>query len=390
MLGLFVQLVEFFCRLWLVNVPTYLITAVPEVVTVVTYLYSYVLIQNVAFCWAFLVNACIAVACKVAAILPFDDGSSIMTFFASFYLVYSSVRVATYFGTYTAKCAIACLQNFSGIERAFSIDNDSMRKIFHIFFTTLLLLELALISADAMCSTWVTPSLHWLTCRNSGLQLLSQDHASNRRLLFCLLAVVVYMSWQALLHQLPRWDRALANAASSVKFAFQLSLGLLVIFTTLAAGTLFIHIPSGLYIHYDYFRVLTLTGWTLWLYSFAPYLFQSTGASWLKSANVKSLKRLALCLCITQCVMVLLYSSYRSLEIGLIAAQLEFVVASFCVPSFCIVLTMLVKTLFQVFTIPPTFLAVSRPHLIDTRLVCRSGCRWRRWAALRSWLWPCT
>lgn len=346
MLRVFSQLIEFFSRLWLVNVPTYVVTEIPEVSVCVTYLLSYILVQNVGFLWAFLVNASFAVACQVASFLPFQDGMDTHKLVGSFYLVYSSVRVITYFAATMGRFAIFCLQNFSGIEKLLLLERDYVVKFYHIFFGMIFALELALIGSDVCCASWFP--MRSTVCHPQGLLLLTQRHPANRRLLYCLVAAVVMSLWQCVMHQFPRWNKSMSDVPSGVRVFFQVLIASLSMSTTISLLFLFVPVAPSLVIVHDLVMCVLLLGWTLMLYLFVPLLIASSGDEWIRHTSTKSLKRLFLILCMSQGFFIVAYVTYRTFNSGFISGQLEFVVACFCLPSFWVILAMLAKSLSQV------------------------------------------
>lgn len=346
MLAIFSQLTEFFSRLWLVNVPTYVLVQIPEVSVCATYIMSYVLVQNVGFCWAFLVNASFAIACHVATFLPFQDGMDSYKLVGSFYVVYASVRVITYFASTTGKMAIFCLQNFSGVEKILLMDRIHFFKCYHTLFGVLLILETALVIADPVCLDLLP--LGSQVCTYTGLWLITQSRPAYRRLLYGLLSAVVISLWQCVMHQFPKWSRSLSRTSTTAKLSFQVWNAGLAISTVVAVIFLFITMPPGLSYVHDISMCFLLLGWTLSLFRFMPWLVTTSGVDWVNNLSIKSLKRLLLILCMSQGFFVMSYAAYRSLSVGFIGSQLEFVVACFTLPSFWIILIMVVKGISQV------------------------------------------
>jgi hypothetical protein len=344
----FSQLTEFFSRLWLVNVPTYVVTQIPEVNVCVTYMFSYVLVQNVGFLWAFLVNASFAVACQVAAFLPFQAGMDTYTLVGSFYLVYSSVRVITHFAAATGRCAIFCLQNFAGIEKILLIERVHAVKFYHVVFSSIFLMELTLLSSEFFCAKWFPISAY--TCHDRGmLRLLTQRFPHNRRLLYCLLSAVVMSLWQCVMHQFPRWNKSITHTSRRVRIFFRVFIAVLSL-STLVSLTLLVvtRVHPSVVVVLDHVMCMLLFGWTLMLYLLVPLLVAASGEEWINNTSPKSLKRLCLILCMSQGFFIIAYTLYRSFDIGLIKGQLEFVVACFCLPSFWIILFMVGRGVTQV------------------------------------------
>ena len=343
MFGVFSQLIEFFSRLWLVNVPTYVITHIPESRVCVTYLLSYILVQNVGFLWAFLVNASFAVACQVAAFLPFQDPVSTLNLVTYFYLVYSSVRIIAYFAAAMGKFAIFCLQDFSGIERLLLMDRDLAINFYHIVFGIIILLELSLLLSDMLCSQWFPFSS--IMCHNPGLMMLTQRFPNNRRLIYCLLSAVVISLWQCVMHLFPRWNKSIMNASRRTRICFQATIVSLSISTIFSLTFLLVRIRPSLIIVHDYALSLQLLMWTAVLYLFVPLLISSSQGKWMQHISCRSLKRLFLILCMSQGFFILVYTFYRGFDVGIIGAQLEYVVACFCLPSFWILIVLLARGL---------------------------------------------
>lgn len=348
--GVFSQLVEFFSRLWLVNVPTYLVTEIPEISVCVTYLLSYILIQNVGFLWAFLVNASFAVACQVAAFLPFQDGMNTYKLVGSFYLVYSSVRVITYFAANMGRFAVFCLQNFNGIEKIMLVEREYLTKIYHAIFGMLFFLELLLIFSEVLCSNYFPYSN--TICHDRQLRLLTQECPDSRRLLYCLLSAVVISLWQVVMLQFPRWNKSISSASMSVRARFQITTAVLSSTTVVSLLLLNVPMPRSLTAIHDQAMCVQLLGWTLALYFLVPLLISAAGDNWTLNASPKALKRIFLIICMSQGFFIVAYVLYRSFFVGLISGQLEFVVACFCLPCFWIMLAMLSKVFAQVIKYP--------------------------------------
>lgn len=343
--GAYAALIEFASRLWLVNFPTYILTTAPEVVTVITYIYSYVLVQNVGFCWAFLGNASFALACQAAAFLPSSTGSGTLRLVASFYVVYACARIVIYMGTWSARFAVFCLQQFSGVEKAFTLERDLFVRGCETMFSILIALESALLFSEVLCAGYIPYSDE--VCLTIGLNYLTMDYPGVRRIVFGLLSAVVILIWQALLQQFPRWSKTMGDKSTAVRVVFQATIAGLSALTSIGAVGLLVHIPDALMPWYDRYMCALLFGWTIWLYMYTPSLIHSSGEAWLKAANASSLKRLCLCLCMTQCFFVIVFLFYRTFKVGFIDAQSEFIIACFCLPLFFISFSLVVVSLFQ-------------------------------------------
>jgi hypothetical protein len=68
-LGKFGRIVEFVTRAFYVNVPAYLLAKSPELDRIASFVFTYLLLQIVGFCWAFLVNAAFALACQTPQLM---------------------------------------------------------------------------------------------------------------------------------------------------------------------------------------------------------------------------------------------------------------------------------------------------------------------------------
>jgi uncharacterized membrane protein YhdT len=344
--GAYAALIEFVSRLWLVNFPTYILTTAPEVVTVITYIYSYVLVQNVGFCWAFLGNASFALACQAAAFLPSSSGSGTLQLVASFYVVYACARIVIYLGTWSARFAVFCLQQFSGVEKAFTLDRDHFVRGCENMFYILIALESALLFSELICSRYVPYSDD--ICLTTGLNYLTMDYPGVRRIAFGLLSAMVILIWQALLQQFPRWSKTMGNKSTAVRVVFQATVAALSILTSIGVIGLLVNLPDSFAPWYDRYMCAVLFGWTLWMYMYTPSLIHASSEAWLKAANASSLKRLCLCLCMTQFFFVIAFLFYRTFKVGFIDAQSEFIIACFCLPLFLISFSLVVVSLYQV------------------------------------------
>ena len=85
----FLELIEFWARLTLVNVPSYIIGHFPEVDRISAFIMSYLLFQIVGLVWAFLVNAGFAIACRASTIV--QTSISVRLLF-EFYVYYATIR----------------------------------------------------------------------------------------------------------------------------------------------------------------------------------------------------------------------------------------------------------------------------------------------------------
>jgi uncharacterized membrane protein YhdT len=344
--GAYAALIEFFSRLWLVNIPTYILTTAPEVVTVITYIYSYVLVQNVGFCWAFLGNASFALACQAAAFLPSSSGSGTLQLVASFYVIYACARIVIYLGTWSARFAVFCLQQFSGVEKAFTLDRDHFVRGCENMFCILIALESALLFSELLCSRLVPYSDD--ICLTTGLNYLTMNYPGVRRIVFGLLCAMVILIWQALLQQFPRWSKTMGNKSTAVRVVFQGTVAGLSFLTSIGVIGLLVNLPDSLAPWYDRYMCAVLFGWTLWMYVYTPSIIYASTEAWLKAANASSLKRLCLCLCMTQCFFVIAFLFYRTFKVGFVDAQSEFIIACFCLPLFLISFSLVVVSLYQV------------------------------------------
>lgn len=104
--------VEFWARFLFVNVPAALLAKFPEVDRVCSIFFSYLMLQVVGFCWAFLVNGAFAIACQAASFFPFYSTSSTIQVAASFYFAYASARVVISFAQSATFLSYQSLQDF--------------------------------------------------------------------------------------------------------------------------------------------------------------------------------------------------------------------------------------------------------------------------------------
>jgi hypothetical protein len=259
---------EFLTRLVLVNVPSYLLAISPEIDRISAAVSSYLLFQDVGFCWAFLLNATLAIACSPQSFFHAQDELSSSTpsltfirLVCSFYVLYASVRVVVYFANSILKVAIECMSDFPQAAKVLRSGGEfTLRLSFLIFFPSLVL-ELGLVSADLVCSDSYWPRL---LCTHSGLHYLTSKFPDIRRMvLYCTLAMVIQV-WQVLLHEFPRWDQALKNLSTLYRFVFQASV---ICFVGIGIACCFCHMsPTSI----ETAAVLLLLVWTLWLLLFTP------------------------------------------------------------------------------------------------------------------------
>ena len=118
--------VEFMARFIFCNIPAALLVKFPEVDRVCSILLSYLMLQVVGFCWAFLVNGAFAIACQAASFFPFYGSASTVQLVASFYFVYASARVVI---SYAQGAAFLGYQSLQDFPSAFDVSNNSMYTI---------------------------------------------------------------------------------------------------------------------------------------------------------------------------------------------------------------------------------------------------------------------
>jgi hypothetical protein len=110
--------VEFSTRFILLNIPSALLVNFPELDRVSSIGFTYLSLQVVGYCWAFLVNAAFAISCQAASFLPFNQANEEATtlqLIASFYFAYASARVVISFAHHASYLGYQSLQDFPHI-----------------------------------------------------------------------------------------------------------------------------------------------------------------------------------------------------------------------------------------------------------------------------------
>lgn len=258
---------EFLTRLVLVNIPSYLLAVSPEIDRISTAVNSYLLFQDVGFCWAFLLNASIAIACSPSSFFHArgnDDARpshSFVRLTCSFYVLYASIRVVVAFANSTLSVALESIHDFPRAAKVLHSGGKLTLRLSVLIFFPSLLLECGLISADFMCFDDNPYSA--LVCKHSGLNYLTSKFPYIRKVvLHCTAAMVVQVS-QVLLHEFPRWDQALKHLSLPKRLSFQVS----VVIYAVSAAIYFFAIPDS---KFEPLATAILLLWTLWLLLFTP------------------------------------------------------------------------------------------------------------------------
>jgi hypothetical protein len=110
--------VEFWTRFILLNIPSALLVNFPELDRVSSIGFTYLALQVVGYCWAFLVNAAFAISCQAASFLPFNqtnEEATTLQLISSFYFAYASARVVISYAHHASYLGYQSLQDFPHI-----------------------------------------------------------------------------------------------------------------------------------------------------------------------------------------------------------------------------------------------------------------------------------
>lgn len=336
---------EFFARVNLVNIPSYLLAHSPEVDRLCSMLFAYLTLQVVGLCWAFMVNASFSLALRITPFLPPESISGLpiqpdtTSLFASpestaklicqFYVSYASIRVVISFGQAVFQLALESIKDFPDAAKIISDGGIDTLKWMWIIFIPALLLELGLMQADNVCSAaetngdsaWQTLSAaaFGALCHRTGLHFLTSQFPEIRRMIYYCLVCLVVQIWQGFLHQFPHWNAVFKEMPSLVRFLCQASVGALWCVTWIVCVLLLL----GLVRATDVSGILhmALFGWTLWLFLLTPSLVTKYGASWADKATPQSMMSLAAFLRISHmCIIGIIFFGVCTIS-GFLRAQ---------------------------------------------------------------------
>ncbi len=161
---------EFTIRYMLVNLPTFTMASFPAIDRVCSVVMTYLLLQVVGICWAILLNAAFALACRVTNILPeisweqdpaekipieadlkYFSGSTSIQLLFSFYVAYASIRVVVSFAQNIFKFAIESTRDFPEASASAVLGGIKTLYISRLAFFPVMTLLVALLSADTLC-----------------------------------------------------------------------------------------------------------------------------------------------------------------------------------------------------------------------------------------------
>ena len=359
---------EFVGRLALVNVPLFLLGKSPELDRISSCVMAYLIFQVVALCWAFLVNAAFALACRVPFFLPpldlviessmsnltqssgtsnstdwnslLSSPSTSVQLIAAFYVSYASIRVVVNFAQSLFYVALESIKDFPEASAELSKGGIFTLQLFPIVFIPALVLEIGLISADTLCLVSSNKSdekysdvsyVNAFVCRNSGLGYITSTFPEVRRvILYGVLAMAVQL-WQVLLHQFPKWDLAFRCLSTTTRAVAQISVLILSI----------ISIIVGIFLVFKQVNVRLLEilvcsvvmGWTMWLFAVSRLLVATHGESWAARTTTQSLMHLAAYLRLSHvCILALTFGAV-CFTTGFLQAQLDITLATIFIPA---------------------------------------------------------
>ena len=366
------QILEFSGRGLFVNIPTFLLASFPEINRVCSVTTTYFLLQVVGICWAILLNAGFALACRVTYILPAlnVDPSKSFTYtadlsnfsssataqlMASSYVAYASIRIMIAYGRNVFDIALQSTQDFPEAARQVVAGGVASLTITSAAFVPAIALQVGLIFADTMCIDVMgdlqadvglgipyadTAYRVWRTalpardkiCTHLGFHYFTTPHKHVRSLFFSVLLIMVLQIWQAYLQQFPRWNPVFMTMKPGPRAAFQMS-ALLLLFSTV--GTLMAIImryTTGV-VNTEQVVLFNMLGWTIWLYFFTLHLTKSRGELWSQTVSPKHIQHMLAYLRISQCLLLAIIFFYKAWLYGLLQAQLDLTFITLLLPA---------------------------------------------------------
>lgn len=357
------QIIEFTFRFFLCNIPLFIIAKFPEIDWLFSIIMAYLLMTIVGFCWAILVNASFSIAVRSTEFLPpiylfeyilnygqpaaIDNDSfkidsiadfSSIQIMSVFYVSYASIRIFIGFAKSIFFIGLQSIRDFPNAAKILSLDSSRTLRLVPMMFIPTFFLEVALLLADFSCTSdsndiqlpilkYRIPSVD--ICKQ-GLVYLSSSYPHIRKVFIYSLIVTVLQLWQCLLHQIPRWDRVFKRLNIISRIFFQVGVVLL---SVLTLGVIFPPATFADKYSSDHWICLILSGWTLWLLAFYPYLLETYGSSWINQVSQKSIVQLAGYIRTSQILIyaiIYLRSCYYD---GLIRAQLDLTFITVIVPT---------------------------------------------------------
>ena len=291
--------IEAFARGLLVNIPTYLLS-IDELDNICTMMMAYMLMQIVGFCWAFLVNAAFALACRSTELLPpgmmqsesatgtvqsheHVSSYSSIQLIAAFYVSYASIRVVIGFAQSVFSISLESVKSFPDVAKRLSRGGKKTLQLIPLVFILPIVVMVSLMCADRVCERDdATQPWQRGLCDKSGISYLSSKNPDLRRLTVYSVFLVVIQLWQAALHQFPNWRESFMSLKWFTRLIFQLAVLFLSIISTVV-GVIVLFMEKTLDVstnHAEEVVCLVLLGWTLWLLFFIPVLVHTHGDSW--------------------------------------------------------------------------------------------------------------
>lgn len=380
------NLLEFATRFTLVNIPSYLLAFSPELDRMCSMIFAYLTFQLVGLCWAFLVNAAFALACRVTSFLPklspsadssisFSTQSTTIEMICAFYVSYASIRVVISFGQAIFHLALESIKDFPDASAILSKGGIFTLHLTPIIFVPALVLEVGLLGADFVCklnsASGSSTSVEYLSsalCNHTGLYYLTSQFPEIRRLVFYSLVCMVVQIWQTFLHQFPKWNAAVRDLTSISRLLFQSSaavlssLSILTIVIVVTGSAAMGDVETSLY--------FLLLGWTFWLFLFAPVLVTKYGAGWAAKTTTQSLQALAAYLRISHMCIISLFFVIVCFSFGFLRAQLDLTVMTIVLPAlYCFVYLLASATI----RAGPWLLLIAVPLALISALLVKRG-----------------
>lgn len=131
--------IEFGARILLVNFPLYIFAKFPEVDRLSSITLGYLFFQVVGLCWAFLVNASFALACKSAMFVPGNVSTGRLI--VNFYVHYASIRTVISFAQSHAQIAFDMINDFSIFSKFIDATGIKIFEYHHLLFVPCIILE---------------------------------------------------------------------------------------------------------------------------------------------------------------------------------------------------------------------------------------------------------
>ena len=363
---------EWTARFFLVNIPCYVIGKFCEIDRCGAIVIAYLLFQLVGLCWAFLVNAAFALACRVTYFLPpidlagaaavlssqINNNKSTLTFnlsnavpsdprsllssptntgklIAAFYVSYASVRVVVSFAQSVFAIALESIIDFPDASLKLSKGGIFTLKLTPLVFVPALILEIGLISADFCCYHTTLPGdtsrLPEAICHGIGLTYLTSNYPEVRRIIFYAVVLMVMQLWQAKLHQFPNWALAFRRLTPLSRIVAQIAVVFVSLFTIVVA--LFVSVTPTNVSSIESLVCGVFLGWTVWLCGFSPVLVATHGVAWAERVTQQSLQQLAAYLRLSHIFILTGLFFCVCFTTGFLQAQLDITLATIVIPA---------------------------------------------------------